>query len=137
MKIVTPFIFSAALVGAAHGAIAQAQEQQQDDWEHYLCYNIDPHGSFKPREVKLKDQFGFYYGVVLNPISLCNPVDKNGEGIVNFQRHLVCYEVNTDPIGPFPPAIDVITANQFTEQSMTAIIPPRTLCVPSKKELLR
>ena len=135
MNIIILLVISVILLGSANFASAKDQQSEANDWEHYLCYDIDPHGPFKPRQVTLKDQFGVYQGVVLNPISLCNPVDKNGEGIKNFQRHLVCYEINADPIGRFRPTIDVITANQFTEQSMTAVIPPRTLCVPSKKEI--
>ena len=137
MKMIVSLVLSVILLGNIDPASAQPQKGPADDWEHYLFYNFVPHGPFKPRQVRLKDQFGLYEGYVLNPISLCNPVDKNGEGIKNFQRHLVCYEVNADPIGRFPTAIDVITANQFTEQSMTAIIPPKTLCVPSKKEILQ
>lgn len=106
-------------------------------WEHFTCYRIDPHGGFKPRDVKLEDQFAAYRGRVIRPIMLCNPVDKNGEGIKDKDRHLVCYEIKADPAGKAPRAVDVNTANQFTEQSMTAVLPPEMLCVPSKKEIIK
>ena len=104
--------------------------------EHYLCYRIDPHGPFEPVPVSLADQFANYEGAVIRPVQLCNPVDKNGEGIVDPDVHLVCYEVNADPLGRVPRSIDVVTSNQFVEQSMTAVIPPVVLCVPSKKEII-
>lgn len=124
-------LLASALLGGAFATTGHAQSS----WEHFLCYRIDPHGAFKSLSVKLKDQFHKYEAVVVNPVSLCNPVSKNGEGIQDSDRHLVCYEIRADPIGKFPNTIDVNTSNQFTEQSMTAVLPPRTLCVPSKKEI--
>ncbi len=126
----TPF-FAAAIFA---GALA-SQGHAQDTWEHFTCYNIDPHGGFKEVPVELKDQFASYRALVIRPVMLCNPVDKNGEGIKDPDRHLVCYQIRADPAGGVPPAYDVNTSNQFTEQSMTAVLPPRTLCVPSKKEI--
>ncbi|SMX28029.1 hypothetical protein TRP8649_02141 [Pelagimonas phthalicica] len=122
--------FAAALATGAFASSAHAFG------EHYLCYNIDPHGGFKEIPVELKDQFAGYKGLVIRPVSLCNPVDKNGEGIREPEVHLVCYEIKAEPVTKTKPAIDVMTANQFREQSMTAVLPPHTLCVPSKKEHL-
>ena len=117
-----------ALIGTT-GMTAPAQAS----WEHFSCYKIDPHGKFKPRDVRLEDQFARYAAHVVRPVMLCNPVDKNGEGIRDKERHLVCYEIKADPAGKAPKAVDVVTENQFQEQGMTAVLPPDILCVPSKK----
>lgn len=127
-------LFSAIALTMAIGSAAQAGGHNIG--EHYLCYDIDPHGGFDARGVKLKDQFTGYEGKVVRPVTLCNPVDKNGEGIINPEIHLVCYEIRAKPVTDGPPTVDVLTSNQFAKQSMTAIIPPRILCVPSKKEHL-
>ena len=124
-------VVAAVFLGGTCASGAHAQ-----GWEHFTCYDIDPHGGFDERSVKLEDQFAQYEGLVIRPVSLCNPVDKNGEGIQDRDYHLVCYEIKADPVSLVDRTIDVNTANQFTEQSMTAILPPRTLCVPSKKALL-
>ena len=126
--------FIAAACVAGFAVSAQAQEQVKG--EHYACYRIDPHGGFDEIPVSLKDQFAGYEALVIRPIQLCNPVDKNGEGILNPEVHLVCYEIRADPIGEFPPTYDVNTVNQFREQSMTAVLPPRMLCVPSFKKIM-
>ncbi len=131
LRFLSKTLIAAAFAAGAMTGSALAQAEVKG--EHYLCYRIDPHGGFKEVPVELKDQFAAYQGVVIRPIQLCNPVDKNGEGILNPEVHLVCYEIKADPIGRFPRTVDVETANQFTEQSMTAVLPPPVLCVPSFK----
>jgi len=100
--------------------------------EHFLCYSIDPHGDFKDREIKLEDQFGSSSAVVLMPVALCNPVDKNGEGILNRERHLVCYEIKHRGV----PKQTVVTGNQFGRQKMS-VVHPKTLCIPSNKKVIK
>ncbi|MEL7114050.1 MAG: hypothetical protein AAGP08_00420 [Pseudomonadota bacterium] len=131
-KIVTS-LGAATVLSATLALSAQAQ----GFGEHYACYRIDPHGGFDPRTVELKDQFAGYKAEVIRPVSLCNPVDKNGEGIREPEVHLVCYEIRAEAVTDVRPTVDVNTSNQFTEQSMTAVVPPVTLCVPTKKERLR
>ncbi|MDJ0826697.1 MAG: hypothetical protein QNJ16_14445 [Rhodobacter sp.] len=132
MRFPSSLLLATALLagGLADPALAQSSG------EHFACYDIDPAGRFEEMPVQLKDQFAAYEGVVIRPVSLCNPVDKNGEGLTDPEHHLVCYEIKADPIGSAPRAVDVVTSNQFTEQPMTAVLPPRLLCVPSKKEVL-
>ena len=100
--------------------------------EHYLCYRIDDFGDFKPVEVKLKDQFDGYVTAVLKPVSLCNPVDKNGEGIRDPKLHLVCYEIK--PVKS--PRRTVLAYNQFGKEQKLTSPGPETLCVPSYKKYL-
>ena len=129
---VSKTLLAAVVVAGSFAVSAQAQVKG----EHYLCYQIDPHGGFREVPVEMKDQFAAYQGVVIRPVQLCNPVDKNGEGILNPEVHLVCYEIKADPMGSAPRAVDVATQNQFTEQGMTAVLPPRMLCVPSLKRIM-
>lgn len=100
--------------------------------EHYKCYPIvDLETPFNPVGVTLRDQFASTNAFVLRPVELCNPVDKNGEGIIDPSVHLVCYEISE----PLQPKHRVRTNNQFGELRFT-VKDARTLCVPSKKELL-
>lgn len=65
---------------------------------------------------------------------LCNPVDKNGEGIKTPSGHLLCYRVkaavdHTKVIGL------INTANQFGIETMDTR-KEELLCVPALKEEL-
>ena len=96
--------------------------------DHYLCYAAKSKVQGYP-EVKLEDQFGAGSSKVGILRFLCNPVDKNGEGIPDKEAHLACYEVK--------PAIKpkkVVIANQFGEDK-PALGAPGLLCVPTKKAL--
>ena len=64
---------------------------------------------------------------VFKPVSLCNPVDKNSEGIDNESLHLVCYELATGP------GNNISVSNQLGTH-IVQLERSRTLCVPSKKE---
>lgn len=103
--------------------------------DHYLCYEITDTSDFKGQRVKVRDQFGAGTGTAFKPTQLCNPVDKNGEGILNREGHLVCYAF--DP-GEFPDAKPhtVLTRNQFGEAKLRTARFPEELCVPSFKKVI-
>ena len=67
--------------------------------DHYKCYKVgidnDAPIQFIPIQVTLFDpNFGAEKLFdVIKPKMLCNPVDKNGEGIKNHSNHLMCYDV--------------------------------------------
>src|SRR5262249_17053402 len=44
---------------------------------HYQCYRVSEVEPFKPREVKLRDQFGTSTTKVSKTSFLCAPIDKN------------------------------------------------------------
>ncbi len=100
---------------------------------HYKCYQILDWGEWDPRTVELKDQFGSSVARVLEPRMLCNPVDKNGEGIVDKDNHLVCYEINDDPQGNTPRVKEVQINNQL-QQGPLWVGSSNVLCVPSSKQ---
>jgi hypothetical protein len=125
------------------------------DLGHFECYKAwTAKGTprFEPLEVTLDGQSGSKTVTVLKPVSICIPVDKNGEGITNPDAYLVCYrfkikdaEEEAEPIKS-----DVLIQNQFGEQTLTVFRPHflrhrflrsyflrhQTLCVPSTKEEL-
>jgi len=95
--------------------------------DHFQCYT----GKFprvQPKAVTLVDQFGTLQTRATKPFLLCNPVDKNGEGIRDRLNHLECYR-----LAPPPKVARTVTArNQFGDTSVAtkkAVI----LCVPSAK----
>ena len=71
---------------------------------------------------------------VKKPKWLCNPVDKNGEGIANPDDHLLCYKVKP---AKGEPKFDKVKAihinNQFGPLQLDAKR-EKELCVPSVKD---
>jgi hypothetical protein len=105
--------------------------------DHYKCYQaIVKRGTprFQRREVTLKDQFEEKDTKVMKPVTICNPVSKNGEEIIDPAAHLTCYQIK-DASGEekFSPR-DVVVNNQFGELTLTAL-KLESLCVPSSKTL--
>ena len=116
--------------------------------DQFLCYKAKEKSGtqkFQPVSVTLEDQFGFAVGTVEQPEALCNPVDKNGEGINDPTAHLTCYKVTLDPGTPKLPEIVVETEDQFGQLTLQLGAKPKksmkgnfvkglpTLCVPSEK----
>ena len=107
--------------------------------DHYKCYSVRITPGTPPFppgvQVFVVDQFDQpkLYDVV-RQISLCNPVDKNGEGIKNLEAHLMCYVVA--PAVGEPPHVRVkgFTNNQFGPERFLTVA-ERELCVPSEKAL--
>ena len=76
------------------------------------------------------DQFGARSLPVLKPFELCNPVNKNAEGIKEPDRHLVCYKVK----GGFP-GTTVAVNNQFGPEILE-VGKEKVFCVPAGKRVL-
>jgi hypothetical protein len=93
--------------------------------DHYKCYQAD--GPAIGLAVSLTDQFGTAPAMVGPVVFFCNPADKNGEGIVNLDGHLTCYEIDHS----FTP-LEVTIRNQFHETPIDVDL-PFALCVPSLK----
>jgi hypothetical protein len=113
------------------------------DINHYKCYRVrrtagEP--KFTQRDVQLVDQFENKNTTVVRPSLLCNPVNKNGEGVPAPGSHLVCYRIR-DVRGqtPFVPQQPNVT-DQFVVQDLqttrrTDCSKTRLLCVPSSKRI--
>jgi uncharacterized membrane protein len=107
--------------------------------DHFLCYGVRA-GSrdFDPIEVSLADQFQTSKRLLNKPQSLCNPVDKNGEGILDPATHLTCYEVKPlDGESRLQASKqDVLVSNQFDAEQRFTVESPKSVCVPSRRELV-
>lgn len=107
--------------------------------EHFKCYKVkvtEGTPNFEERVVLLSDQFvPPTQFTVKKPERLCNPVNKNGEGIANDVTHLLCYKVKQlKEAGKFEKITGIHINNQFGALQLDAK-KPKELCVPSTKEL--
>lgn len=103
--------------------------------DHFKCYKVKG-GRGHPESLEVADQFGTLLVDVKRPRWLCNPADKNGEGIQDPAGHLLCYAVRTAPrVAAFEGTI------WFANQLAAGVIEarrarPTELCVPSTKRPL-
>ena len=97
--------------------------------DHFKCYKAVGTGGFARHLVTLVDQFGTSLSVVVKPDTLCNAVDKNGEGIGDPTAHLECYVISQAGGAPRRPAV---ISNQFGSET-SFVGSPRRLCVPSER----
>ena len=65
---------------------------------------------------------------LVKPKRLCVPVDKNGEGINNPNRQMLCYKTKAG--GPITVPTQVFTNNQFGPETV-AMAKTEELCIPS------
>jgi len=103
--------------------------------DHFLCYNIKPKRKFSSLEVSLSDQFEKKEYRVKKSHRLCNPADKNGEGIQDPESHLVAYKIKrVKGESKSEKRTDVRVENQFGVISVETKQPDRLL-VPTAKSL--
>ena len=98
---------------------------------HWKCYDGIPVNPPPFAFINLEDQFGPQTVIPLEAPGtlLCNPVDKDGEGIPMPQEHLACY-----PLG-FPEPVNQLVAldNQFGTFINVVAGTPDLFCLPSQK----
>jgi hypothetical protein len=109
---------------------------------HFKCYKVrraKGTPKFTPREVDLDDQFETKATTVKKPRLLCNPVDKDGEGIIAPENHLTCYIIKDVAGQPKFSSQQVEVLDQFGDQGVGTFTGDcrRTalLCVPSTKRI--
>lgn len=107
---------------------------------HYKCYDVkvtEDTPKFEKREVTLSDpNFGeTKVFEVKKPKHLCVPVDKEGEGIIDPENHLMCYDLKKIKDQPKFEKRNVFTNNQFEPEDLE-VKKEHQLCVPSVKTLL-
>ena len=125
-------IFDRALTQPEIQAIFDAGSAGKCKIDHFLCYEAE--GASVDVPVDLEDQFGFRPGVLVDePVLFCNPVDKNGERILNSEAHLTCYEIDVESDDDDEER-EVLVDNQFGTQTLE-VEEPKLLCVPSGKTL--
>ncbi|MFQ5527675.1 MAG: hypothetical protein ACE5GX_15615 [Thermoanaerobaculia bacterium] len=127
-------LLALAALALPTGSAAERHEQGQMMGEnnHFKCYEALDWGNWRPSKAELKDQFGRSVAYVVRPKTLCNPVDKNGEGMPNPEYHLVCYEIKDDPLGEHERIKKVEVHDQFYEGPLYVGM-ANLLCVPAKK----
>jgi len=128
-----PILFAFVLMVVAVLA-APALADPPKDIDHYLCYRVTAYDGPAGIQVKLQDQFGQMVAHAAKPALLCNPVDKNGEGIQDPAAHLLCYSL-TD-VEDDPGERKVVTETQFGKTTLT-VEGMRNLCLPASKQLAR
>jgi hypothetical protein len=133
MKLARIAAFGAAIPLTLLPVIPSRAQAQNPPFNpnHYQCYKISEAEPFKPREVRLKDQFGSSTAKLVRPVLLCAPTDKNGVPARDRRTHLVCYE------GDFNHSADKLVGvrNQFGDEKLK-VGSAVTLCVPSLKQVL-
>jgi hypothetical protein len=103
------------------------------DGDHYRCWEASgPIGTSLGIPVSLVDQFQGFGTTVLEPFRLCNPVDKNGEGIQDADTHLVCYTIEPEGQGL---GLSIPIQNQFFALAEIDLDQPFAVCAPSTKDV--
>ncbi|MDJ0945599.1 MAG: hypothetical protein QNJ30_19195 [Kiloniellales bacterium] len=98
--------------------------------DHFKCYEAK--GDGLNATVDLSDGSSTARGVIVKrPKRFCNPVDKNGEGILDSSSHLTCYRIRV-PGPEYDDELAVLASNQFGEQVLE-VGDPKLLCIPSEK----
>jgi hypothetical protein len=107
----------------------------------FKCYaaKIQPRATrpsnFKGKRFSYSDQFTDLFNQpdvrasVLTPTEICNPVDKNGEGIKNPDAHLMCYKLL---YSGRTQAKKVIDTDQFGSETLR-VGSPVEICLPAMK----
>ena len=94
--------------------------------DHFKCSKVK-HRKDVDVEVSLKDQFSDVSAKVGKSKLFCNPVDKNGEGIIDDTAYLTCYDIKADDADRGVYVINNLPDNQWLELEDAEL-----LCVPSE-----
>jgi hypothetical protein len=101
-----------------------------DPTAHLMCYDIDQHERFVPRDVLVTNQFGEQRMRVHRPVSLCNPATKDLIPSNLNLDHFKCYRVRRAPGAAVN--VNVTLVDQF-ETRQTQVAWPTVLCNPVDK----
>ncbi len=134
MRMFASFLCAAAVLISAGANPASAQF----NLDNYKCYKVKDlkNEKFVKTSVTLTDQFGINDGVfeAKKPFLFCNPVDKNGEGILNADDHLTCYKAKGPKLSPsMRPSVSIMNQiGPLQLQAKKAFL----LCLPSTKTVI-
>jgi uncharacterized membrane protein len=109
--------------------------------DHFLCYDAKSlrKRKLEPIEVSLVDHFETSERKLKKkPRLFCNPVDKDGEGILNPTSHLTCYNIESRSGEPRPHDLkqNVWVSNSFEDEQRFTVKKPKTVCVPSLVKII-
>ena len=105
--------------------------------DHFKCYKVkvsEGTPEFESIQVTLADHFEDKLFDVKKPKRLCNPVDKNGEGIINPDAHLLCYKVKPAEDEPKHIKVEGIHTNNLFGPLQFDTKKEAELCVPSTRQ---
>jgi len=118
---ITAIITSVILLSGTLGFVLSIQEAEAGIirlppvliLDHYLDYAVKDKKipKFQKFNVLLEDQFEIATYQVKKPVKLYNPVEKNGEDVIDRTTHYVGYKIK----GPHNPVTDILVVNQFNE----------------------
>lgn len=93
--------------------------------DHFKCYRVRKRPRLRLPDATVETQFGAVVVEIKQPLALCVPVDKNGEGIIDPSRSLMCYQARAAKQS----TRHVYTTDQFgsADYDLTNV---RDLCVP-------
>src|SRR5262249_4920552 len=97
--------------------------------DHFECYELKP-GFFVNQSATVQDQFGMVTEMVRFPHTLCNPTNKNGEGIHDSTDHLAGHLVKAPK---FTKRTNQTVTNQFGTAQID-VVRPDLLMVPTSKD---
>ncbi len=116
--------------------------------DHFLCYEIENDDDDESHDgndeadapalqVLVQDEFNPDARLfdIKQPEWLCNPVDKNGEGIKNPDNHLICYRAKPSKGELKHEKINGLFINNQFGQSQVDTKKETNLCVPSTETL--
>jgi hypothetical protein len=72
--------------------------------DHFECYEV-ANAQRHVDGIAVADAFGAVTADVKRPLRLCVAANKNGEGVLRPDAHLMCYEVRAEPPRPDPGAL--------------------------------
>jgi hypothetical protein len=98
--------------------------------DHYECYRVRGAGPTNAGAITMQDQFVTIGEKIMQLRQLCVPVDKNGGGITNPARTLMCYRTKYTGARFRGPATPVFVSNQFGSTTLQ-VSHGEELCVPS------
>ena len=100
--------------------------------DHYKCYKIKKDVLVNQASGLTADQFGSETVSIKKAFLWCNPVSKDGSGILNANDHLLCYKVKGANLATPP---HIASTNQYGLQQLYAK-KPFLLCVPGNKVII-
>ncbi|ANM28831.1 hypothetical protein ABI59_03245 [Acidobacteria bacterium Mor1] len=103
------------------------------DIEHVKCYQARSGRDdipFNQITVPLTDEYSSDDATLIDPVSYCTIVDKNGEGARFDAARLECYDISDSSIPPLDIRVDI--ENQFGEQNLL-LKRRENICVPTRQ----
>jgi hypothetical protein len=107
----------------------------EDILDHFKCYKLRAGSGFSRPQMDVSDQFESKNTQLMRASRFCNPVDKNGEGIIDSTAHIMCYQARDVPGQDRFDRKRVQITNQFGSQELN-VVKTEAVCLPATKNLV-